>query len=242
MTEAPARLLVVDDEARHAQALCETLSRCGYHVEETANPLEALAQLRQRIYDLLLTDLMMPSIDGIELLRQALVIDPNIIGILMTGHGTVDTAVESMKSGAYDYVLKPFNLSVVLPVLRRSLATRRLRIEHTTLMTQLKQRALELASANQALQEANRELDSFAHSISHDLRSSLHAVVGFAELLMDERTGSLNEEQRAFLTHILEGGRHLRDLTENLLRFSRLGRQPLAKEQIDVTSIVQERS
>jgi signal transduction histidine kinase len=240
MSEAPARLLIVDDEARHVQALCQTLSRCGYHVEGTANPLEALAQLRIRTYDLLLTDLMMPNIDGIELLRQALVIDPNIVGILMTGHGTVDTAVEAMKSGAYDYILKPFNLSVVLPVLRRSLATRRLRIENTTLMTQLKQRALELASANQALQAANRELDSFAHSISHDLRTPLHAVIGFAELMMDERTGPLNDEQRGFLTHVLDGGRHLRDLTENLLRFSRLGRQPLTKEQIDVTTIVEE--
>jgi two-component system, sensor histidine kinase and response regulator len=239
-TEPAARLLIVDDEARHVQALCQTLSRIGYHVEGTSNPLEAMPLLRAGTFDLLLTDMMMPHIDGIELLRQALMIDPNLVGILMTGHGTVDTAVEAMKSGAYDYILKPVNLNAVLPVLRRSLATRRLRLENATLITQLKQRALELASSNQALLQANRELDSFAHSISHDLRTPLHAVIGFAELMMDERTGALNQEQRSFLTHVMDGGRRLRDLTENLLRFSRLGRQPLDKQSVDVNSIVRD--
>ena len=88
-------------------------------------------------FDLLLTDLMMPKTNGIELLRQALSIDSNLVGILMTGHGAIETAVEAMKSGAYDYVLKPFNLTVILPVLERSLATRTLRLENGRLLNRL---------------------------------------------------------------------------------------------------------
>ena len=84
-------------------------------------------------FDLLLTDLMMPGMDGIQLLRQALEIDPNLVGIIMTGQGTIPTAVEAMKAGAFDYVLKPFKLQTVLPVLDRAMEVRRLRLENVRL-------------------------------------------------------------------------------------------------------------
>ena len=71
---------------------------------------------------------MMPEMDGIALLRAALDIDPDLVGIIMTGQGTIATAVEAMKVGALDYILKPFKLSVILPVLARALAMRQLRL------------------------------------------------------------------------------------------------------------------
>ena len=76
--------------------------------------------LAKQDFDLLLTDLMMPGMDGIELLRKALESDPNLVGIVMTGQGTIPTAVEAMKLGAFDYVLKPFNLQTMLPILARA--------------------------------------------------------------------------------------------------------------------------
>jgi DNA-binding NtrC family response regulator len=76
---------------------------------------------------------MMPEIDGIELLKQALGIDPNLIGVIMTGQGTAQTAVEAMKSGAFDYVQKPFRLPQILPVLYRAMEIRRLRLENMRL-------------------------------------------------------------------------------------------------------------
>ncbi len=83
-------------------------------------------------YDLVLTDLSMPEMDGIALLRAALEKDHNLVGIMMTGEGTITAAVEAMKTGAFDYILKPFKLSVMLPVLARALAVRRLRLEEKT--------------------------------------------------------------------------------------------------------------
>jgi signal transduction histidine kinase len=162
---AAARLLIVDDEAALMTALCKTLELEGYSTTGFTSARSALQQLAEREFDLLLTDLMMPEMDGIALLRAAQEIDRDLVGIVMTGHGTIDTAVKAMQSGALDYVLKPFRLDNLIPVITRALATRRLQAENIRLretvsiyeLTQAITRGLEheeivqrtLAAANQ---------------------------------------------------------------------------------------------
>src|SRR4030095_1375419 len=128
-----AKLLIVDDEAAQMTALCDTLEHEGYATSGFTSANEALEALRGQEFDLVLTDLMMPELDGSPLLRMAQEIDHNLVGIVMTGQGTIDTAVEAMKAGALDYILKPFRLSSILPVLSRALAVRRLRTENIQL-------------------------------------------------------------------------------------------------------------
>jgi DNA-binding NtrC family response regulator len=127
------RLLVADDEVELMTALCESLRDEGFDAVGVTGAGEALAELHAGEFDLLLSDLMMPGTDGIELLRQALGVDPNLVGIIMTGQGSIQTAVEAMKAGAFDYVLKPFRLQQVLPVLDRAMGVRRLRVENVRL-------------------------------------------------------------------------------------------------------------
>jgi DNA-binding NtrC family response regulator len=127
------RLLVVDDEVELMRALCESLAEEGFETAGFAEAAAGLEALRADEFDLLLSDLMMPGTDGIQLLRQALAIDPNLVGVIMTGQGTIQTAVEAMKAGAFDYVLKPFRLQQVLPVLDRAMGVRRLRLENVRL-------------------------------------------------------------------------------------------------------------
>jgi PAS domain S-box-containing protein len=127
------RILIVDDEVELMTALCETLAEQGYEVVGKSSPGEALAFLQAEDVDLLLCDLMMPEMDGIALLRAALDVDPCLVGIIMTGQGTIQTAVDAMKVGAFDYVLKPFRLHVLLPVLARALGIRQLRMENMQL-------------------------------------------------------------------------------------------------------------
>src|SRR6266481_7082420 len=103
MSESPARILIVDDEAAQMKALCDTLRDHGYETVGFTAGNAALAALRQKPFDLLLADLMMPEIGGIELLHSALETDPNLVGIIMTGQGTIATAVDAMKTGALDY-------------------------------------------------------------------------------------------------------------------------------------------
>src|SRR5437764_14409338 len=127
------RVLIVDDEVELMTALCESLTDQGYEALGRASAQEALALLQEEDIDLLVSDLMMPEMDGITLLRAALDIDPHLVGIIMTGQGTIQTAVDAMKVGAFDYVLKPFRLQTVLPVLTRAMNTRHMRLENLQL-------------------------------------------------------------------------------------------------------------
>src|SRR5580658_6192906 len=124
------RILVVDDEAPHMKALCHTLRDQGYVAEGFTSGQAALQDIVPNRYNLLLTDLMMPGMDGITLLQAALQRDPDMVGILMTGAGTISSAVEAMKAGAFDYLLKPFSLAVLLPIVSRALSVRTLRLEN----------------------------------------------------------------------------------------------------------------
>ncbi len=121
------RLLIVDDEPSLTDKLCRLLQGEGYDAVGFTSGSEALAALPAGDFDLLLTDLLMPRMDGIELLRAALATHPDLVGLMMTGEGTVETAVETMKAGALDFIVKPFGPDALLPVLARAMEVRRLR-------------------------------------------------------------------------------------------------------------------
>src|SRR5712691_8077671 len=127
------KILVVDDEVELKNILVEALTSQGYEASGFISGEEALAVLRGEAFDVLLTDLMMPTMDGISLVKASLEIDPHLIAIMMTGQGTIQTAVDAMKVGAFDYVLKPFRLQTMLPVLTRAINTRHLRLENVQL-------------------------------------------------------------------------------------------------------------
>ena len=226
------RLLVVDDEAPLVDALQGTLVKQGYDVVGLTSPHAALERLRIERFELLLTDLEMPQLGGISLLREALVIDPQIIPILMTGHGTIETAVEAMKSGAFDYILKPFKLSVVIPVLSRALAVRGLRLENDTLQQNLKARTREL-------ELANKELESFSYSVSHDLRAPLRAIsayAGFLDQLLAERPAKATDYMARIQANVTE----MNHLIDDLLRLARAARAEIHRSALDLTALARE--
>jgi len=128
-----ARVLVVDDEQDLMQAVVAALEVEDYDVVGFASSTQALAALRTGTYDVLVTDMMMPGLDGIALLRAGLEIDPHLVGLIMTGKGTVLNAVEALRLGAFDYILKPFNLEALLLSLQRGLELRRVRLENLQL-------------------------------------------------------------------------------------------------------------
>lgn len=126
-------ILIVDDEVELMKALCESLATQHFAVKGASNPAKALEFISEGQFDLILSDLMMPGMDGIQLLRHAFEIDSLVVGIIMTGQGTVPTAVEAMKIGAFDYIQKPFKLQSILPILNRAMEVRRLRLENVRL-------------------------------------------------------------------------------------------------------------
>jgi two-component system cell cycle sensor histidine kinase/response regulator CckA len=127
------KILVVDDEIELGSALVDSLLELSYEARGYASGNEALEVLRDEDFDLLISDLMMPEMDGIALIKAALEIDRHLVAIIMTGQGTIQTAVEAMKVGAFDYVLKPFRLENFMPVLTRAMNTRHLRLENLQL-------------------------------------------------------------------------------------------------------------
>jgi len=234
MTDSkPARLLVVDDEAAQMRALCDTLEDEGYQVVGCTHGQAALAELRRAPADLLLADLMMPGMNGIELLREALAIDPMLVGIIMTGEGTIGTAVEAMRSGALDYILKPFKLSAILPVLARGLLMRRLRLDNAELERRLREHMAELETSN-------RELDAFTRSASHDLRSPLNVVLGFSSLLVSELGPKIPNDQRTWLVQIERAAQQMSELIDALMRLSRVGKQAMNLQPVDAAAMVRE--
>ena len=221
------RLLIVDDETTLVTALLSTLRESGYTAIGATSPGDALAILRRQPVDVMMTDLHLPEMDGIALLRAALEIDPTLTVIMMTGFGTIDTAVDAMKAGAVDYLVKPFKLKSVLAILSRALAVRQLRRQNETLTRHLEQRT-------QELEAANKELEAFSYSVSHDLRAPLRAIEGFTESLIEDCEQGNKENLHDFGQRIRRGVNRMHSMIDDLLKMATAARAELNRAQVDV--------
>jgi DNA-binding NtrC family response regulator len=137
MSDQPKHLLLVEDEAPLRQAVAEQLTDRGYHVEQADSGEAALARINDFAFDIVITDLRLPGIDGSSLVQAAVQRYPDIIAIVMTGFGTVKDAVEVIRRGAWDFVSKPFQIDELLHVLDSALEQRRLKSENAYLRAQL---------------------------------------------------------------------------------------------------------
>ncbi len=136
----PGRILIVDDEVNARSALAELLREEGYSVETAADGFKALPKLDDFAPDVIVTDLKMPGLDGLGLMRKALDQDVDRAVIVMTAFGAVETAVAAMRAGAADYLSKPINFDELLLVVERALERRRLRQEAGQLRQRLTER------------------------------------------------------------------------------------------------------
>jgi DNA-binding NtrC family response regulator len=123
-------VLLVDDEPDALDACCQALGKAQYRVDTAASPREALEKVRARPYDAAVVDLKMPQMNGIELLQTMRKIDPDVAVIVVTGYATIETAVEAMKEGAYDYLSKPFSPDELRLGVRKALERQELLCEN----------------------------------------------------------------------------------------------------------------
>jgi len=181
------RVLVVDDEKAIREMLAEFLGMEGYDVKTAEDGIAAVSQLQQQDFDLVISDLKMPRMGGIALLDEIGKAAPSAVTVIMTGFGTVETAIDAMKRGAYDYVLKPFKLDEVVHVLKRGLEKQRMAAENMRL-----REAVSLYKVSEAI-AASLSLDqvlvTVADGCMHELGADLTST------WLDTGEGGLFERQ-----------------------------------------------
>ena len=138
MPEAPAHILVIDDDKAMRDACFQILSRQGYRVELAAGAKQGLSLLERLSFDTILLDLVMPDMDGLEALKKIRALDPDVEVIIITGYGTIQSAVESIKAGAFHFLSKPFVPDDLRNLVSRALGKRRLDLENLYLRQELK--------------------------------------------------------------------------------------------------------
>ncbi|MBI4639754.1 MAG: sigma-54-dependent Fis family transcriptional regulator [Candidatus Tectomicrobia bacterium] len=135
-----ADILIVDDEEHMLALLKKVLERQGFSVHTTSRGMEAIELLKDQTFDLLLTDLVMPEIGGMEILKEAKDLSPETFVVIMTGFGSIDSAVQAMKAGAYHYISKPFKMDEVRIVIERALEEKKLRQEVASLRNEVRKK------------------------------------------------------------------------------------------------------
>ena len=195
--ESP-RVLIVDDEKVIREILSDFLTMEGYVVRAVEDGAAAMRELERRTYNLVISDLKMPGMGGLELLEKISELKANVLTVIMTGFGTVETAIEAMKKGAYDYILKPFKIEEVVHVVERGLDRQRLHTENIRL-----KEAVSLYKVSEAMAQS-LSLDTVLDLILESVLSEAQADV-VTLLLKDPSTGQFKERTRRIGPHA-DGG------------------------------------
>ena len=182
------RVLVVDDEKFIRDILADFLSMEGYFVRTAEDGAAAVEELRQSKYDLVISDLKMPRMGGLELLHEISLSSPDTLTVIMTGFGTVETAIDAMKRGAYDYILKPFKVEEILHIVQRGIEKRVLAAENLRL-----REAVSLYKVSEAI----------ASSLSLDEVMATVAASATTEIMADLVSIWLADGERGFFRRSL---------------------------------------
>jgi len=233
------RLLVIDDEQGLREGCRRVLSRYRFQVDLAATGYEGLALFRQSHPDLVLLDVMMPDISGIELMDILRGDDPDIVCIIITGYATVELAVEAMKLGAYDFIAKPFSDDNLLLAVEKGLEKRRLEQESRR-MQQAEEEARRLSQEKAMLEELDQVKSAFMRKVAHELRAPIGAIQSFLLSIL-AGYGSPEAQHEMMERAVLRAG-ELLDLVNDLLNLSRLkdAKMELKKQEVSLEKILDE--
>lgn len=188
MTTSIPRILIVDDDPALLQALPEALRlRMGdLHIVAVDSAAAALKHLADEEYDVIISDIKMPGMDGLALLEHVRALRPETPTLLITGHGERDLAVRALRGGAYDFIQKPIDRDYIVASLTRAVLTRQLRRQVEEQRDALERHAEELeravAERTRELVEANQVKDTFLSIASHELKTPLTSLKGLAQV------------------------------------------------------------
>ena len=211
--EEPANILVIDDERGIREGCKRALTPEGFNVEVAETAASGLRQLGEGSFDLVLLDLMMPGMSGMEALDRIHEIDPDLVVIIITGYATVEAAVKTIKKGAYDFISKPFTSDDLLLVVNKGLEHRRLTLE-TKRLQAIEEEAKELSRAKTELEKLDAMKSRFMLTVAHELRAPIAAIQGYLGLILD---GYAAEDQQEMIANACDRCDELLDMLHDLL-------------------------
>ena len=217
------KVLVIDDEENICKSCAEVLQDDGYAVTTFTKPNDALKYLRDEDIDLVLLDLKMPEADGIEVLKQLRAHHRETLVVVITGYASVETAVASLKLGAFDYVSKPFTPDELSLAAKRAFEHKRLVADYRKMNEQRLMRSEKLAS-----------IGRLAAGIAHEINNPLTSVLTFSSLLLRKaETG----DQKEKLEIIVKETTRCRQIVRDLLNFARQGEPK--KEECSINQVIE---
>jgi signal transduction histidine kinase len=224
-TQGSGRVLVVDDEPGIREGCRRVLGAHGFQVEVAENGESGLRQVREGGVDLVLLDLIMPGVSGIELIAPIHAHDPEIVCVIITGYGNVELAVEALRQGAYDFVNKPFTADDLVLRVKQGVERRRLSLESKRCLL-AEQESRQLNEEKAHLEEINRAKTSFVRLVTHELRAPIAAIQSYLRLILDGYVPP--EREREIIGRAEIRAQEQLALISDLLELSRLqdGRVP----------------
>lgn len=223
------KVLVIDDEKGLRDMLSYALGREGYEVLVAENGEVGVEKVKQEEVNVVVTDIKMPGMDGVAVLKKIKQMNENVEVIVATGYGSMETAIESLRNGAYDYINKPFNIDELISLISKA-------IERQQMKSQLV-----------SLQELDKMKDEFIAAISHELKSPLMVINGVLELLTSENEDKekaveykYDENTKKLLEMIGKQTKRIKELIENLLDIAKMeaGFFKLDKKKVSLKDII----
>jgi two-component system sensor histidine kinase/response regulator len=226
-------VLIVDDEESVVGALVEFFSMRGYEVESAVTARQALGLIHEKRFGIVICDLRLPGMNGVELLDHVVEANPETVFIIMTGYASVQSAVEAMKRGAYDYVVKPFSMYELEKTVRLGLEKQKLAHEN-----------LELSHLMRKLIEIDQIKSNIISTVSHEFRTPLMSLKGYLAMLSGllEKDNGLERNEGKWLRGMKDNLGRLEMLILNLLLMTEAnaGDLLITGESVNVAAVVKE--
>jgi len=236
-------ILVTDDEPATLETLSAALEDMGYKITTAVNGQEALTLIRRQPFNIVIADIKLPDISGLEILETTKELYPEAAVIMITGHASIETAVDAINEGAYAYILKPVAMNELENIINNALREQRLLIENRELVESLQQSNKRLAEANLALEQVSQTKSDFMAKMSHELRTPLNSIIGFSEVILDKAKPPLHQETHdEFLNYIYTGANHLLHLINSILDLSKVesGKITIEPSEFDLAVLLED--
>ncbi len=235
-------ILVTDDEPATLETLSAALEEMGYRVTTAVKGQEALALIRKQPFNIVIADIKLPDISGLKILEIARELNPETVVIMVTGHASVETAVEAINEGAYAYILKPVAMSELETIINNALREQRLLIENRELVERLQQSNKRLEEVNRVLEQVSQAKSDFMAKMSHELRTPLNSIIGFSEVILSKASPVDQATHDEFLNYIHVSAKHLLHLINSILDLSKIesGKMSLEPSEFDLAVLLED--